>query len=162
MDPIETAKGIELEGKAYYEKLAAESPVKALAGVFAVLAAEEQKHFEIFDEWQKTRKSPRPPKPGAASAEAKRIFAGLSAQFTFPQAAYDYTQAYGKALILETKSISLYAGMLAKASSTDEKAALQFLIAEEQKHEHLVEHLLEFVNEPKQFLEDAEFNHLGD
>ncbi len=161
MDPLELAKGIELEGKAYYEKLGAESPFKALAGIFAVLASEEQKHFDLFNEWQQKKKAPGAPQPGTASAEAKRIFAGLAEQFVLPQAVYDYAQAYGKALELETKSISLYSDMLSKASSKDDKKALQFLIVEEQKHEHLVEHLLEFVNEPKEFLENAEFNHLG-
>jgi|WetSurMetagenome_2_1015567.scaffolds.fasta_scaffold00110_33 rubrerythrin len=161
MDPLEIAKGIESEGKAYYEKLAAESPVKALAGVFALLASEEQKHFNLFAEWQKTKTAPAVPQPGTASAEAKRIFAGLSEQFVFPQAVYDYAQAYAKALEMETKSIALYADMLSKATLQDDKKALQFLIAEEQKHEHLVEHLLEFANEPKEFLENAEFNHLG-
>jgi rubrerythrin len=161
MDPLELAKNIEMEGKLYYQKLAADSPLTALSGIFLVLAKEEQQHYDIFSAWQTKRKSPAPPLAGEASAEAKRIFAGLSAQFAFPQAAYDYSQAYAKALEMETKSISLYEGMLGKASSPDDKKVLQFLIAEEQKHEHLVEHLLEFVNEPKRFLENAEFNHLG-
>ncbi|HMD67645.1 MAG TPA: ferritin family protein [Chitinivibrionales bacterium] len=161
MDPLDLALNIETEGKAYYETLAAESPVKALSGVFSVLAAEEQQHFDLFDEWRKKRKAPAPPQPGTASAKAKQIFADLSVQFIVPQAVYDYAQAYAKALELETKSISMYADMLSKANAPGDKKALQFLITEEQKHEHLVEHLLEFVNEPKEFLENAEFNHLG-
>jgi rubrerythrin len=161
MDPLELAVNIEQEGKVYYEKLAAQSPIKALSGVFSVLAAEEQQHLDLFDAWRKKRKAPAPPQPGAASAKAKQIFTELSVQFVAPQAVYDYAQAYGKALELETKSISLYAEMLSKATLPDDKKALQFLITEEQKHEHLVEHLLEFANEPKEFLENAEFNHLG-
>jgi rubrerythrin len=161
MDALEIAKDIELEGKAYYEKLAADSPLKFLSGVFSLLAKEEQVHYNLFDTWQKNKAVPAPAQPGSASAEAKRIFSGISKQFTFPQPVYDYVQAWGKALEMERNSISVYEGMLAKAVSPDEKGILNLLIVEEQKHEHLVEHLLEFANEPTVFLENAEFNHLA-
>jgi rubrerythrin len=160
-NPIELAKNIEQEGKRYYEKLAKEGPVSALTGIFKLLAEEEQKHYDLFSSWQATS-FPHPSSTGTVSAEAKRVFAALSAQFSLPETAYDYSKAYSKALELERKSISLYEGMLGKASSATQKNILSFLIQEEQKHEHLVEHLLEFVNEPKTFLENAEFNHLDD
>lgn len=159
MDPIELAKNIEQEGKRYYEKLARETPVSALSGIFKLLAEEEQQHYELFNSWQKTA-YPHPSSSGTVSAQAKRVFAALSAQFSLPETAYDYSKAYSKALELERKSISLYEDMLGKSTSPGEKSALTYLIQEEQKHEHLVEHLLEFVNEPKGFLENAEFNHL--
>jgi rubrerythrin len=161
MDPIELAKNIEQEGKRYYEKLAGESPVSALSGIFKLLAQEEQQHYELFNSWQEIS-YPHPSSSGTVSAEAKRAFAALSAQFTLPETAYDYSKAYAKALELERKSISLFEDMLGKASSAAYKNILSFLIQEEQKHEHLVEHILDFVNEPKTFLENAEFNHLDD
>ncbi len=161
MNPLELAKSLELEGAAYYEKLAADSPVKALSGVFATLAKEERIHFNIFDAWQKKNKAPSAPAQGDASAEAKKIFAGLSSQFAVPQPVYNYSQAWGNALEMERKSISVYQDMLSKAASADDKSILQFLIGEEQKHEHLMEHLLEFAKEPGEFLENAEFNHLA-
>jgi rubrerythrin len=160
-DPIELAKNIEQEGKRYYEKLAREGPVSALSGIFKLLAEEEQKHYELFNSW-KDSSFPHPSPAGTVSAEAKRVFAALSAQFSLPETAYDYSKAYTKALEMERKSISLYEDMLGKASSSAHKNTLSFLIQEEQKHEHLMEHLLEFVNEPKTFLENAEFNHLDD
>ncbi len=162
MDTIGLAKNIELEGKACYEKLAADSPAQALSGIFSLLAKEEQHHYDLFDGWQKDKRGPGAPDAGTVSAEAKRIFAGLSTHFTLPEVAYGYAKAYGKALELERKSIAFYEGMLAKSGSTDEKKTLSFLIEEEQKHEHLVEHLLEFVNGPREFLKNAEFNHLAD
>jgi rubrerythrin len=158
---IELAKNIEMEGKRYYEKLAQDSPVAALSGIFKLLAGEEQQHYELFDSWQKTS-YPHPSSSGTVSAEAKRTFAALSAQFTLPETAYDYSKAYAKALEMERKSISFYEDMLGKSTSPGEKTALTYLIEEEQKHEHLMEHLLEFVSEPKTFLENAEFNHLDD
>jgi rubrerythrin len=161
MDPLELAKKIELEGKLYYEKLAKEGPISALSGIFKLLAKEEQQHFDLFSSWQKTKK-PAPSSPGVVSAEAKRMFAKLSSQFSLPETKYDYAKAYSKALEMEQKSISFYEDLLGKSTSAEEKKTLKFLIGEEQKHEHLVEHLLEFVNEPRDFLENAEFNHLED
>ncbi len=159
MNTIDLAKNIELEGKAFYEKLAADSPIPALSGIFSLLAKEEQLHYNVFDAWGKENRAPAPP-AGTAGAGAKRIFSRLSLPFTLPQVVYDYGRAYGTALDMERKSIALYENMLAASASADDKKVFSFLISEEQKHEHLVEHLLEFVNEPKEFLENAEFNHL--
>jgi rubrerythrin len=159
MNTIDLAKNIELEGKAFYEKLAADSPIPALSGIFSLLAKEEQQHYNVFDAWEKENRGSAPA-AGTAGAEAKRIFSRLSVPFTLPQVAYDYGRAYGTALDMERKSIALYENMLAESVSADDKKVFSFLISEEQKHEHLVEHLLEFVNEPKEFLENAEFNHL--
>ena len=160
-DTIELAKNIEQEGKRYYEKLSREGPVSALTGIFKLLAEEEQKHYELFNSWQDAS-FPHPSSSGTVLAEAKRAFAALSSQFSLPETAYDYSKAYAKALELERKSISLYEDMLGKSLSSAQKNILSYLIQEEQKHEHLMEHLLEFVNEPKTFLENAEFNHLDD
>lgn len=160
MDALELAKNIEKEGKEYYLKLEKESPEHSLAGVFNFLAKEEQRHYDMFDAMQK--KTPVHTEPGTASAEAKKMFAGLSSHFALPEMFYDYTVAYMRALEMEKKSVALYDGMLATASSEDEKKVLSFLILEEQKHEHLIEHLIEFVNKPNVFLETAEFNHLDE
>jgi rubrerythrin len=160
MDALELAKSIEKEGREYYLKLAKESPEPSLAGVFTFLAKEEQRHYDIFDALQKNALVRT--EPGTALAEAKKMFAGLSSHFALPEMFYDYTAAYMRALELERKSISLYDGMLIKASSSDEKKVLSFLILEEQKHEHLMEHLIEFVNKPNVFLDTAEFNHLDE
>jgi len=160
MEALELAKSIEKEGKEYYLKLAKESPELSLAGVFNFLAKEEQRHYDIFDALQ--RKAPVRTEPGTASAEAKKMFAGLSSHFALPEMFYDYTAAYMRALEMERKSVALYDGMLAKATTPDDKRILSFLILEEQKHEHLMEHMIEFVNKPNVFLETAEFNHLED
>jgi rubrerythrin len=160
MESLDLAKNIEKEGKEYYEKLAKESPERSLSGVFAFLAKEEQHHYDIFDALQK--KQPVRTEPGTVSAEAKKMFAGLSSHFALPEMFYDYAAAYMRALEMERKSVALYDGMLAKASSKEERKILSFLILEEQKHEHLMEHMIEFVNKPNVFLETAEFNHLED
>jgi rubrerythrin len=161
MDVLELAKGIEKEGKEYYEKLAVEAPLAGIAGIFRVLAKEEQEHWELFDAWQK-KKSRMAVKPGTAGAEAKKAFLALASHFAEPESLYDYSKAYSKALAMEQKSISLYENMLGKSTSAEDKKVLSSLIVEEQKHEHLIEHLIEFVERPKQWLEDAEFNHLDE
>jgi rubrerythrin len=159
MDTLGMAKSIESQGRDYYKKLAQDSPLKELSGIFNFLANEEQRHFEIFDAMQRKEKITTPQK-GNSSAEAKKVFAAMSKQFAIPETVYDYTKTYQHALELEEKSIDLYEAMLTNASTLDEKRLLAFLIEEEQKHEHLLDHLIEFVNEPNVFLENAEFNHL--
>ena len=161
MDLLELAKNIEQEGKEYYERLAKESVLPAIAGIFKLLAKEEQDHWDLFDAWQKNN-TLSPAVPGTVNGEAKKVFEELAAHFNEQETVYDYTKAYSKALKLEQKSISFYENMLAKSTSADEKKVISSLIVEEQKHEHLMEHLLEFISRPKQWLENAEFNHLDE
>ncbi len=160
MDIFEIAKNIEKEGKEYYLKLAKESPEPSLAGVFQFLAKEEQLHYDIFTAMQ--NKTPVSTIPGTSSSEAKKMFSQLSSHFALPEMFYDYTAAYMRALEMERKSIKMYEDMFAKSTSEQDKKTLSFLITEEERHEHLLEHLIEFVNEPNVFLETAEFNHLAD
>jgi len=160
MDIFELAKNIEKEGKEYYLKLAKESPEPSLAGVFRFLAKEEQLHYDIFTSLQ--NKEPVSTAAGESSLEARKMFESLSSHFKLPEMFYDYTAAYMRALEMERKSIKMYEDMFAKATTERDKKTLSFLVTEEERHEHLLEHLIEFVNEPNVFLENAEFNHLAE
>jgi rubrerythrin len=118
MDTLEFAKSLEKEGKEFYEKCAKDSPFKELAGIFLVLAKEEQRHFDLFTALQKKQVLP-PTTDISSSKEAKKVFAGLSKNFSFPDDVYSYTETYEKALDIERNSILLYEDMLAKATSVE-------------------------------------------
>ena len=46
MNLFDFAMKMELDGKAYYEKLAAETPLTGLKNIFLSLARDEQKHYD--------------------------------------------------------------------------------------------------------------------
>ncbi|MFP4417857.1 MAG: ferritin family protein [Chitinivibrionales bacterium] len=159
IDVWEFAKQIEVEGKKYYEKLAQDSAIGELSGVFSFLASEEQHHWEIFDSMQNGLKTPEL-KQSDAIGDAKSAFEKLSRQFDMPEVIEDPETVYSKALDLEHKSIDLYQDALPKAETDEQKAAIEFIIQQEKKHARIVEAIMEFVRRPKEWLEDAEWYHL--
>src|SRR5471030_421170 len=48
MNVFDYAMKMELDGKAFYEKLARETSLPALKAVFSSMAEDEQKHYETF------------------------------------------------------------------------------------------------------------------
>lgn len=158
-DVWEFAKDIEVSGKEYYEKLADESAIEELSGVFTFLAGEEQRHYEIFDAMEKGLPAPELKHSGALQ-NAKDAFNSLASSLQVSEVIEDSESAYQKALGFEQKSIDLYQKALVDAKDDQQKAALEFIINQEKKHYRIVEAMMEFVRRPKEWLENAEWNHL--
>ena len=157
MEPIALAQKMELEGKAYYEKLAAETTAPELKGVFTFLAGEEQKHYDLFKSM--AFEEPAPPSAEEDAALGKmveEVFSRLTASFTFPEVVYDYQAAYGKALEMEREAVRFYTEIEAKAEASDRKA-VRFIIGQEKMHARLIESLIEFTKNPKTWLENSEW-----
>ena len=159
MEVLALAQKMELEGKAYYERLAAETAVAELKGVFTFLAGEEQKHFDLFQSMEKKQGLPSTEGAGDMSTRVKEIFGVLSASFALPEVVYDYQAAYGKALEMERQSVKYYSELAASADASDKKI-LDFIIAQEEGHARLMESLMEFVANPKTWLENAEWRNI--
>jgi rubrerythrin len=161
MDILEFSKNMELEGSDYYLKLAHDTQNPELSGVFTWLAQEELEHYNLFASW----KDNAPPIPGTGTdilGKVKSIFTGMAAGFNKPEVMFDAEIAYRKALELEHGSISHYRAAREHVQTQDEKMLFDFLVHEELKHVRLIENLIDFVRRPKEWLENAEFNHLDD
>lgn len=159
MQMLEFAKKMELEGKAYYEKLAEESPLPMLKGVFTFLAEEEERHIELFDAMMKNQPVPVGTDNGALVKKVKSVFEELRVSFTLPDVIYDYEAAYNKALGFEKESVRYYTAAVASADPSM-KEALDYIIKQEEQHVRLIESLLAFVVAPKRWLENSEWHHL--
>jgi rubrerythrin len=158
-DIWQEAKDIETKGKAYYEQLAAQTPVEEVKSVLKMLAGEEQKHYDLFDSMQKGM----PPEAAAAADVgkiAKEEFTKIAKEFRIPTGLSDAEEAYRKALSIEQASISYYSELLGKIDDKLQQSAIETVISEEKRHEKLVLGLVEFVRRPKEWLENAEFYHL--
>ena len=76
MGYIDMAKQIEQEGIEYYRSLAGTSRIRGLAGIFEFLMREEQRHYEVFDAWQKKERAPEIEVSDVA-LRAKDLFSSL-------------------------------------------------------------------------------------
>ncbi len=152
------AKDFEKEGQRYYEKLALESTIPELAGVFSFLAQEKKRHFEILDNLQKNLQ-PDPVKNGSAFEKAGDAFKKLASGPDVPDVIEDAESVYRAALQLEKKSIEYYAQAVDKVDSDDQRAALEFILEQERTHVRVVEAVIEFIGRPREWLENAEWTH---
>ncbi len=161
MNFLLVAKEIEQQGCNHYNALADNESTRELAGIFRFLAAEEIRHFQIFDAMEKKTALPTIETTDVV-AYAKKTFQSLSQQFKNSEGSFtDYEEVYEKALQFENKSIELYTNALDQNlfKGEVEQQVLLDIIRQETIHAKLLKSLMEFLRHPGEWLENAEFFH---
>jgi rubrerythrin len=161
----DVAKKMELEGKKMYESLATKAPGQGLAGVFAALALEEQRHWDLFDSLEKSM-----PAGSFATSPAlidiDGVFQEIRDEFnnddTGLKALTNAETLYNKALVLEKKSVAEYTKLRDSTDDEFQQGIVGMIIDEEERHVELIEGLIDFVSRPQEWLEDAEIHHGDD
>ena len=149
MNVYDYAMQMELDGKAFYEKLAKGTDLEGLRKIFYELAADEQKHYNIF----KKLKEQLPVTAMADSTvleQAKNLFAELEADKLSQQTLKSNLDAYQYAIEAEKKSADLYLDAADKEENEDIKEILLKIVIEERKHLNIIENVFDFVNAPTQ------------
>jgi len=161
----EIAKGMEVEGKKFYEQLSLQASNKALEKAFSLLADAEQKHYETFESLEKSMPVESSAAP-SIGVDIKKAFKEIAEDLTKPDTGMevmaDAETAYEKALSMEEKGIEFYSDMLEKTDDNLQKTMIEQIITEEKSHVKIVSNLLEFARDPKIWIENAEFNHLDE
>jgi len=163
MNVFEHAMQMEKDGQTYYEKQAAGTTSTALKRIWEQLASDEIKHYEIFRrlrDGEIDRAADLVAVGSETLAKAKTIFAELSEKNEKLDFGDDVFKAWDKALDLEIKTEKYYREKESEEKNDKVKKAFAILADEENKHAHLIEHVLEFLNQPKQWLDDAEWSNL--
>jgi len=159
MDVFEFAMQMETDGKAMYEEHAAKVEIPELKQILLELAADEQKHYNLFkamsegktvdyDEGSKTN----------IVASVKNVFQQLKEQdkdFTFGS---DAREVWDKARDIEKKSEAFYRSKMEEVETDAQKNVLKRIADEELRHWQMIEHVIQFLDRPKSWLEDAEWN----
>ena len=158
---FEVAKNMELEGEEFYKKLADETAIDELKGVFHFLAEQEKEHFTFFEYMQEEKTSTYQQTKNAITA-AKEAFKKITPNFKAPDSPEAVESAYTNAVNLEKNSIAYYTSLLNTIDEDEQKQALQWIIEEEKKHQIIMESMVEFSTAPKQWIENAEFNLLDE
>jgi rubrerythrin len=157
MKVLDYAMQMEADGKAYYEKLAAECDDKELKNLFSLLAQAEQTHYDALQ----ARKN-EIPFAGSESEtlnRAKNIFQRLIEMKSEGPYKVD-ADGYRHAIKAEEQSISFYQNAAEKEQSPEVRTLLRMLADEERIHLNIVENIYEFVESPKFFLAWREFSNL--
>ncbi|MBT1072431.1 ferritin-like domain-containing protein [Pelotalea chapellei] len=158
MNILDFALKMELDGKAYYEKLAVETDILSLRTIFINLAADEQKHYDIISSFKAGTTT------GMADStvleDAKNVFECLRQDNETLGALKKSLHGYEYARKIEADSIKLYEEMADKESDTGKVALLQKIAAEERKHYNIMDNLADFTLKPEYYLEWREFSNL--
>jgi rubrerythrin len=161
MDVFEYALKMELDGKAYYEKLAGSTSVVGLANIFRNLAEDEQKHYDIIKKFQ-TQEWKTDMAPSTAIEDAQNIFTHLmEVKDTLDLIREDH-EGYKHAMHIEAESERFYLDTAEVEENPEIKNLLLRVAAEERKHYEIVQNIYEFVFRPKYFLAWREFSNLDE
>lgn len=160
MDIFDFAINMEKEGQAFYLELAQKSQNPGLTNIFKMLAADEEKHEQVLEKMKKETA------PALADTEiltqAKGVFAGLAGIDLEVGESTGQIELYQKAQEIEKKSEDFYRSKAQELNNEQQEKILLRIADEEKRHRFLLENIIEFVSRPKQWVEDAEFNHLED
>jgi rubrerythrin len=158
MNIFDQAMDIEKEGEALYRQFSLGASDEGMKHVFAWLADQERKHYEIFQK-MKVGKSARV-EESSILHDVKDIFSGwkdIAGNIGVKVAEVDL---YRRALDSENKNVLVYENY-ANASATGQQKDIFLAIAkEEKKHQWILRNIIEFVAKPEVWAENAEFDHL--
>jgi rubrerythrin len=158
---FEFAMKMEKDGQEFYEDQASRSDNPALKKIWEQLAQDETKHYQIFKRLRdgEIKEAAAMANLGTSILNTSRtVFEQLPREdFKFGQ---DVFAAWEKAKQLEIDTENFYRLKSDEATQDEVKQAFGLLAGEEHKHATLIEHVLDFLNQPKSWLDDAEWSNL--
>jgi len=162
MNIYDFAIDFEIENREFYEKCAADTSHEDLKKVFLELAEEEKKHENIVRQLKDNKEVDEV--EAGILPKAKEAFQKISETMPTGESLLPEEQVdvYKKAVNLETKSYEFYTEKAEESDSELVKKTFNRLAEEEKKHERIIDNIIEMVDRPNTWLEDAEWHHLED
>jgi rubrerythrin len=164
MNVFEFAMKMEKDGKEYYEEHAAKEKLPALKKIWTQLAADETKHLEIFRRMKdgEIKEAAKMATTGTEILDkATTVFKELAKgkeDFLFSK---DIFAAWEKAQDVEIETEEFYRQKQDEEKDPEVRKAFGMIADEEAKHVNLIEHVLDFLHEPRSWLDDAEWSNLN-
>jgi len=158
MNPFEFALKMELDGKAYYEKLASETSDVGVKAIFLNLAADELKHYDTIKKmWEGV---PTAMADSTALETSKNLFQDLMRDKNIVESMKKSLDGYQHARKIEADSVRFYEEMAKKENNPETKQLLIKIANEEKKHYNILDNLYDYTLAPQNFLAWGEFNNL--
>jgi len=156
MDIYEFAMQMERDGERFYRNLADGSSSSGMSRILTSLADDEAKHYVIVKEMAEGVE-PDMDKT-TILADAKNVFAQM--QGTSLDLGGLQVEVYRQAQEIERQSREFYEEQAAQATRASTRTIMLKIADEEQRHYFLLDQIIEFLDRPTTWIEDAEFNHL--
>lgn len=162
MDIYDFAIDFEVENRKFYEECAKNTVHTDLKQVFLELAKEEKKHENIVRQLKENKEVDEV--ESGILPKAKEAFNKIADNMPTGEdiMAEKQVDVYKKAIDLESKSYEFYTEKAEESDSELVKKTFKRLAEEEKKHEKIMDNIVEMVDRPNTWLEDAEWYHLED
>ncbi|MGD9109393.1 MAG: ferritin family protein [Phycisphaerales bacterium] len=158
MDIFEFAMEKEKYAEQFYRDLAERAPDAGLKEIFTMLADEEEKHCEVVENMK--AQADVESAQTSVLGDARDIFEKMregSKKFNLD---VSQIELYKKAQDIEKQARNFYLEKVGEVKLQNQKNIFLQLAEEEKKHYFLLDNIIEFVNRPNEWLENAEFYHL--
>lgn len=158
MNVFDYALKVELQGKAAYEKAAAECTDRGLKGILLGMAADEQKHYEVIKQLKEGYDRVEVPASGVLSG-ARTYFeqAAEKGGLTFSA---NQGRVWRSLLSAEQEAEKFYREKAAETENKHEREVLLQIAGEERQHARLIQGMVDFVAAPDQWLASGEWDRL--
>jgi len=163
MNIFEYAMKMEEDGRAFYLEHAKKTSIPEFRRVLIELAEDELKHYNIFKairdgqaaEYKEAEKT-------TILSTVKNVFESLKAGSKKLSFGTDAKNLWQQAQEIEKKSEDFYRQKAGEVDNETQKLIFNHIADEEHKHWVTLENVIQFLDRPKQWLEDAEWNNLED
>ncbi|MBN2544877.1 MAG: ferritin family protein [Spirochaetes bacterium] len=159
MDIYNFALEFEKESEEYYMKMIKNCSIEPIKKILGFLAGEERRHFEIIQKLKQNNKIKL--NKSSIIKDAKEVFESMKLDYDI-RSTKEFEDLLTKSQELEKKSKYFYLEKAEEINDSDQKLILLTLSEEEEKHFNLLNSIRDFYLRPKQWVENAEFNHLND
>jgi rubrerythrin len=155
MDLFEFSIQMEKDAEALYRKMAENAPVEGVKKVLLMLAEDEVKHRVAIEQLQK--KLDVPAQKGVA-LDIKTVFEDLKEDENITSMSTDTIDDYRKAVEIEKRGMAFYKEKFEEADDPTSKKLFEALMKQESYHLRTCENLLDMIQKPEWWVENAEFN----
>ena len=155
MNVYEYAMKVEKEGEAFYREMAAAADNPGLKRIFGMLADEEVKHYNVFKNMMK--KEDQDLEKLDLITDTKTIFETLENEKDNVNVNKNQIQFYKDAIAREEDSHDFYAEKAQELDDEKQKKIFLHIAKEETKHKKILEEIVNFLEEPADWVASAEF-----
>lgn len=160
MDIFDYAIKMEEDGEIYYRKIGEKSDDTGLRSICFMLADDEKKHSLILEKMKESADVPM--EDTNILSQSRNVFQLMKEDDAPVSTQMSQIDMYHTALELEKKSLEFYQEKAAETDNPGHRDTLLKIAEEEKKHYTLIEHIIQYISRPQQWIEDAEFNQLDE
>ena len=152
---------MEKEGENYYRELEAKVKNPGLKKILNFLANQEVKHYNVLADMSKENPTPTMAEEALLN-DVKTVFSGFKGNLDISDFEKDEIAFYEKARDLEKSAYEFYTEKAEQTMIDTHKEIFLRIAEEEKEHVNIMEALMDFTASPEKWIEDAEFNKIGE